>query len=189
MSPLGKRIVVLTMAWVLLVMVFIQIYDNVTGRGMPARVDAVPTSEAEVQPDETVTRLAALQSCVAADPDNLQCVLELAELYYAAGQYRSAQTHYEQAVRLEPHNASVLVKLAGTYIYQQNFEDATTTLQQAASLQPNSPEIHLLLGLSLSRLDPPRTDEAVAAWRKVIELAPGSTWAAQAEQYIQDAGP
>ena len=188
MSPLGKRIVVFTMMWVFLVMIVTQVYDNVTGKGMPARPASVGTPEPTVAPDENVTRLADLQSCMAANPNNLQCTLDLAALYYRGGQWPQAQVNYERAIKLDPHNVEVLLKLAGTYIYQQKFEQAVPTLQQAADLSPQSPEIHLLLGLSLSRLDPPRTEQAVAEWRKVIELAPGSTWATQASQYISEAG-
>jgi len=188
MSPLGKKIVVFTMLWVFLVMIVMQAYDNVTGRGAPARpVAGTPTVEATAGPDEAVTRLAELQSCLAADPQNLQCVVELADLYYAAQLWPQAQVNYELAINLDPHNVRLLLRLAGTYIYQQKFPEATTTLQQTATLQPDSPEIHLLLGLALSKLEPPRTDEAIAEWQRVIELAPGSDWAEQAAIYINEA--
>src|SRR5688500_1600979 len=107
MSPLGKRIVVLTMFWVFLVMIVSQIYDNATGRGMPAR-QLVPTPKAPVQPDEDIARLAELQSCVAANPNNLDCTLELAELYYTARQWPQAQVNFERAIQLDPHNVTIL---------------------------------------------------------------------------------
>jgi Flp pilus assembly protein TadD len=78
--------------------------------------------------------------------------------------------------------------LAGTYIFQQKFDQAVTTLQQAAILSPDSAEIHLLLGLALSKLEPPRIDEAVMEWKSVIELAPETPWAKQAQQYINESG-
>ena len=186
MSPLGKRIVVFFMLWVFLVMILVQVYDNVTGKGMPVRSAPTAVVQGPVEPDPDVTRLAELQTCVAANPDNLDCTLELGSLYYRAGQWPQAQVNYERAVKLAPGNVEALVKLAGTYIYQLMFEQAATTLSRAVTLQPDSPEIHLLLGLALSKLDPPRKDEAIAEWRKVIDLAPGSTWAAQADSLIVD---
>jgi len=96
--------------------------------------------------------------------------------------------NYERAIKQQPHNVEALLRLAGTYIYQQKFEQAVPTLQQAALLSPKSPEIHLLLGLSLSKLDPPRREEAVAEWRSVISLAPGTPLATQAAAYIDEAG-
>ena len=110
MNTLGKRIVVFLMVWVLLVMTLIQLYDNVTGKGMPAK-QATPSADAAVTPDAGVTRLAELQTCVAADPKNLQCTLDLADLYYGAGQWPQAQVNYESAVKLDPHNASVLLNV------------------------------------------------------------------------------
>ena len=188
MSPLGKRVVVFTMLWVLLVMTLSQIYDNVTGKGMPPRSDAVATVEPTVQPDADIARLAELQSCVAANPEDLECLSELGELYYAAGQYPQAQVNFERAVRLKPRDDHLLLRLAGCYIYQQKFEQAAATLQEAAAIRPDSPEIHLLFGLALSRLNPPRTDEAVSEWRKVIELAPRTALASQAAQFINETG-
>jgi tetratricopeptide (TPR) repeat protein len=189
MSPLGKRIIVMFMGWVLLVMVVLQVYENATGKNAPrndlaASGTAVPT----VGPDPQVQRLADLQICVANNPNNLQCTLDLAGLYYQAGQYPQAQVNYERAALLSPHDYAILLKLAGSYIYQQKFEQAASTLQDAAALKPDSPEIHLLLGLSLSKLDPPRMTEAVAEWRKVIALQPNSSLADQARQYIDEAG-
>ena len=189
MSPLGKRIIVFFMLWVFLVMILIQVYDNVTGKGMPASRPATPVAQAPVEPDKGVVKLAELQSCVAADPNNFSCTLQLGALYYAAGQWPQAQVNYERAVKLQPNNVEVLVKLAGTYIYQLGFSRAATTLTQAATLQPNSPEIRLLLGLAYSKQDPPKRTEALAEWRKVIELAPGSPWATTAISFIESLAP
>lgn len=190
MNSLGKRILVYTMLWVILVMVVAQVYDNLTGRGMPPKAEDTSTAAAlaAVTPDPSVTHLANLQSCVASDPNNLQCVTDLANLYYQAQQWGPAQTNYEQAVKLNPHDASLLLKLAGTEIYQDSFDAAIPTLQQAETLRPDAPEIHLLLGLALAKVTPPRTDEAAAQWRKVEQLAPGSAWATQASQYLSELG-
>jgi len=188
MNPLGKKIVVYGMGWVLLVMVLSQIYDNVRGKGMPVQAITAPTAVADATPDALQARLAELQECLGGDPNNLQCTLELAGIYYAEQQWPQAQVNYERAVQLDPHNVQSLLKLAGTYIFQQKFENAVPTLQQAATLSPESAEIHLLLGLALSKLDPPRTDEAVQEWRSVISLAPDSAWAKQAALYIDESG-
>lgn len=188
MSPLGKRILVLLMMWVFLVMIVSQVYDNVTGRGMPARKEATPAAQAAATPDQTIQQLADAQSCVASDPKNLPCALDLANIYYNLGQYPQAQTAFENVIKLDPHNVGALVKLAGSYIRQQKFEQALPTLEQAVSLQPDSPELHLLLGLALSRASPPQTQRAVAEWRRVLSLAPGSKWSDQARQYITEAG-
>lgn len=188
MNPLGKKIVVYGMAWVLIVMIMSQIYDNVRGKGMPVQTVAVPTAIAGVTPDADISRLAELQNCVASDPQNVQCTIELAAFYYAAKQWPQAQVNYERAVKLDPHNVQSLLKLSGTYIFQQKFDQAVSTLQQAAVLSPDSAEIHLLLGLSLSKVNPTRMDEAVKEWKSVIDLAPETTWAKQAQQYINESG-
>jgi cytochrome c-type biogenesis protein CcmH/NrfG len=177
------------MMWVVLAMVVLQIYDNVTGKGIPMQEpSAVATVEPMVLPDQQVQQLANLQSCVASNPNNLQCTLDLGAFYYQAGQYPEAQVTYEKANQLSPHNYEILLKLAGSYIFQQKFPQATASLQEASLLKPDSPEIHLLLGLALSKLDPPRMTDAINEWRRVISLQPGSSLAQQAQQYINAAG-
>jgi cytochrome c-type biogenesis protein CcmH/NrfG len=188
MNPLGKRIIVFLMFWVLVVMAVAQLYDNITGRGAPAQAaEPTPVAESTAGPDQDVQRLADLQACVAADPTNLECSSQLADYYYQAKQYAQAEVEYKRAVGLDPHNSQLLLRLAGSYIFQQKFDLAADTLRQAVVLQPNSPEVRLLLGLALSRKDPPDIDAAVEEWRKVIELAPGTDLASQASSYINEA--
>ena len=190
MSPLGKRVIVYFMFWVLVVMAVAQLADNITGRNAPARTaEAVPTVLPTAGPDDDIQRLADLQTCVAADPTNLQCTTDLAAYYYDAGQYPQAEVEYRRAVELDPHNSQWLLRLAGSYIFQQKLEEAAQTLRQAADLAPNSAEVRLLLGLALSRMDPPQTDAAIVEWRKVIELAPGTELAQQASSYINESQP
>jgi len=184
MNSLGKRIIVYTMVWVILVMIIAQLYDNFTGRNAPPSQASTAAAALPVDtPDPDVQHLADLQSCVASDPNNLQCVTDLANLYYDGQQWDMAQTNYLQAVKLNPHDASLLLKLAGTQIYQDQFKDAVPTLQKAEALQPDAPEIHLLLGLALSKLQPAQMPQAVAEWRQVLRLSPNSAWATQASQY------
>jgi cytochrome c-type biogenesis protein CcmH/NrfG len=189
MSPLGKRIVVFFMLWVFVVMIALQLYNNVTGKGIPMKeASPIATAEPSVVPNQQIQQLANLQGCIASDPSNLQCTLDLAGLYYQRGDYAEAQLTYEKANQLSANNYEILLKLAGSYIFQQKFPQAASTLQQASILRPDSPEIHLLLGLSLSKLDPPRMNDAIAEWRKVISLQPDSSLADQARQYINNAG-
>jgi len=193
MSPLGKRIIVFFMLWVLLVMVLLQVYDNIRGRGTFAagpNMELTPTVfPITGTPDTGITQLADLQNCVASNPNNVDCTIRLAQLYYDLKQWPQAQTNFERAIMLQPHDANLLRKLAGTLIYQLKFDEALTTLDQALAIEPNGPELHLVRGLVLGKLNPPRTDEAVAEWRKVVELAPGTDLAQQATILIDETKP
>ena len=182
MSPLGKRIIVLMMFWVFLVMIFIQVYDNFKNSSAQS-TEAAPT----VGPDPAISRLADLQACVAADPNDFDCTLELGETYYDNKQWELAQVNLERALALDGDNITARVKLAGTLIYQNQFDQAIPVLNGAVQLNPNSAEIYLLLGLALSKVEPSREAEALVAWRKVIELAPNTALAQQAAIFIEEA--
>jgi cytochrome c-type biogenesis protein CcmH/NrfG len=176
------------MFWVFLVMIFTQVYDNVTGRGMPPRApqqaDVEPTPAG---PDPAITLLAELQTCVAATPQNLDCTLDLADLYFVNRQWVQAQMNYERAVQLDPQNFLAWRRLAASIIYQDQFDKAVPVLQKAAQLDPRSAEVQLLLGLALSRVEPPREEEAIVAWQRVLQIAPDTDLARQAAAYILEA--
>lgn len=186
MSPLVKRILVLIMFWVFLFMIVSQVYDSIRGNGTTSAQTTAssPASLSGPTPDPTIQAIANDESCIAADSKNVACLEDLGNLYYGLGQYPQAQTAFESAIRLDPHNVGVLVKLAGSYIRQSEFDKALLTLQQAVAIEPDSPELHLLLGLALDKANPPQTAQAKSEWQQVIKLAPGTTWAQQAQQYI-----
>ena len=96
---------------------------------------------------------------------------------------------YERAVQLEPHNPDLLLQLAAAQLRLTQINAARDTLLQASTLAPDRADIHLLLGLALSKSTPPDPVGAAREWERVQQLAPGSDLARQAEALLAGSSP
>lgn len=103
--------------------------------------------------------------------------------YYNKKEYEMAERYYLDALNLEPRFLLAMLGLGRTYIAMGRTSDATGVLEKAAETYPNTPEIYLDLAdaYKTSR----NTQKALAAYRKVIELAPKSVMAYKADKEIK----
>ncbi len=189
MSYTAKRIIVLLMAWGLLVFVGVTVRINLNTPPLPVLTPTAAPAAAAPVDTAAPDRMAALQATLDHDPANLPALVELAGLFYGQHDWASAITLYQRAQALDPHGVDVLVHLAAAQLYALHFAEARTTLGQAAQLAPRRPDIHLLLGLALSRQAPPDLAGAGAEWRQVIALAPGTSLAQQAQELLNGGTP
>jgi predicted O-linked N-acetylglucosamine transferase (SPINDLY family) len=84
------------------------------------------------------------------------------------GDLRNALLKLSRAAQLAPGDGNILKSLARAQLAMQ-MSEASPTAQQAARLLPGDPEAWNVLGLALEKPDP---EQALAAWRKAIVLAP-----------------
>lgn len=104
----------------------------------------------------------------------------------------NAADAYGRALELDPDNAAVLAdRGASACFYGAGAAEETYVAQgladtaRALELAPDDPRALLSHGYCLVYARPPRTDEAVASWRRLVELVPAdSPIAGQAEQLI-----
>ncbi len=183
MSYTGKRITILLMAWGLLLFVGITFRINVTTPPLPS---LTPSPQPTPAPGD---QAAALRQTLATDPNNLDALVQLAGLDYDQQNWTEAISLYQRALVIDPHNVDVLVHEAAAQLYSLQFADAESTLRQAADLAPDRADIHLLLGLALSRDTPPDDAGARVEWQKVIALAPDTALAQEAQNLLTAATP
>ncbi len=84
---------------------------------------------------------------------------------------------YERALELDPTNATVRSDLAVSLCHygtgtddQEYVKQGLQEAQQAASDDPEDPRVLLNLGTCLVSTNPPRTDEALQQWRKILVM-------------------
>jgi cytochrome c-type biogenesis protein CcmH/NrfG len=181
MSYTVKRVILLVMAWGLIVFTGLQVRANLTDTPPVPAVAPGPTAT----PDEET----ALQQTLERNPGDVTAMAQLAQLLYDQGDYEGAGLLYERAVQVDPHNPDLLLQLAATQLRRVQLEEARATLQQAILIAPDRPDILLLLGLTLSKVTPPDLAGAATAWRQVIQLAPGTDLARQAQDLLNDLTP
>ena len=85
-------------------------------------------------------------------------------------QFPQAAKHLAEAISLKPGEPLYLRNLGQVFERAGKLKDGLRYYEAAAKLRPQDPDLQLLLGCALSRLQ--RQDEAEACFRRVIELKP-----------------
>lgn len=100
--------------------------------------------------------------------------------YYNKKEYNLAEKYYKDALKIEPRFAIALSGLGKTYIATGRISEAIAALEKAVKNSPNSAELYLDLAdaYRLSR----EYKKALDAYSKVIELAPDSPLAVDAQK-------
>jgi tetratricopeptide (TPR) repeat protein len=89
------------------------------------------------------------------------------------GNINQARSYFENALRFQPENSTILIYYAALLVRTGNAAQALPYAQRAARAAPNSPDAYTMLGYAQFASD--RTKEAVASWKRSLELRPDST--------------
>lgn len=111
-----------------------------------------------------------LEEAVAADPDNVDVLRDLADALLAEGRVEEAVRAVKRVVELQPGDAAALVDLAHAVHASGHFEEAIAYLEQ--TLEHDVGNIPALRGLVGMYREAGRLEEALAAGRKVISYRP-----------------
>jgi len=100
--------------------------------------------------------------------------------FYNKQEYKLAEKYYRDALELEPNFIIALLGLGRTYIAMESTADAVAILEKAVKNYPRFAESYFYLAkaYSLSR----EYKKAISAYNKVVELAPESTLAREAQK-------
>jgi len=100
--------------------------------------------------------------------------------YYNKKEFKLAEKYYQDALKIDPRFVIALSGLGKTYIATGRIPEAIAALERAVKNSPNSAELYLNLANAyrLSR----EYKKALRAYSKVIELAPDSPLAVDAQK-------
>ncbi len=100
--------------------------------------------------------------------------------YYNKKEYRLAEKYYQDALKIEPEFVIALRGLGKTYIAMGRIPEAISILEKATKNSPRFAELYFDLAnaYTLSR----KYKKALSAYKKVIELAPDSPLAVDAQK-------
>jgi cytochrome c-type biogenesis protein CcmH/NrfG len=143
---------------------------------------AMPQAQAPRQLDQAEAQ--RLQTVAEKNPGDAKARVDLGNIYFDAERYPEAIAWYQQALKIHPNDADVSTDLAVCYYYSN---DSDRALQQfEASLKANPTHVKTLLNqgivLAFGKQD---LKGAVAAWEKLIQLAPTSPEAETARKALQ----
>ncbi len=107
------------------------------------------------------------------------------------GRWLQATNAYSQALALDPGNAPARADMGASSCFygagtgDQSFvRTGLAEVNRAAANAPDDARVLLSLGHCLVSADPPRTDEAISAWQRIIERNPSSPLVSQAQILI-----
>jgi peptidase MA superfamily protein/tetratricopeptide repeat protein len=89
------------------------------------------------------------------------------------GNIAQSRQYFESALRFQPNNSTILVYYSALLVRTGNAAQALPYAQRAVAAAPNSPDAYTMLGYAQFASD--HTKEAVASWKRSLELRPDST--------------
>jgi tetratricopeptide (TPR) repeat protein len=93
---------------------------------------------------------------------------------WKANDLAKAEKAFDAALAIDPLHVKSLVNLSRVLIDQKRFDEALDRLSHASGIEPTSNEVHRLLGRTLNAQG--KTDAAVEAYRRAIELNERDVW-------------
>ncbi len=128
--------------------------------------------------------LAQLDSAVAAQPENVQLLVDRAKQLGAMGRYSAARADLEHALLLDPANLAVRTALGIVLLRKGLWGDAVPHLREVVAEESWSPTAWFYLGEALNHIDD--LDGALAAYVRAAELDPRHAKALHAQGMVLD---
>lgn len=122
--------------------------------------DLVPTYEARLRDN----------------PNDVNTMLILANLYQNRGEYPAAIAWYEQAVALKPEDVEARLAFGKALASYGQSYDAEAQYKKALEYNNRSAKAEYYLGELYDRTNPPRPDEAKIHYARASELEPEGSW-------------
>lgn len=142
----------------------------------------------EPTPDYGVNQIATQQAIVDQDPGNAAQQVSLAAMLANSGRMNEAIPVYEQAIKLEPDNVENRLSFAQALDMNGMREDAEAQYLKVIELDPRNHTAHYYLGKMYLSWQPRRTEEGVEHLTRVVEIAPDSFYAEQAQGILDTMG-
>jgi tetratricopeptide (TPR) repeat protein len=104
------------------------------------------------------------------DPDNVDVLYHLADLYDRSGMYEKATESYQRVIELQPDKGYAYLKLGTAFSRMGKPEKALEPLTKATELLPKPDVAFNNLGMAYGKLN--RFDEEIAALNQALAIRP-----------------
>ena len=130
----------------------------------------------------------SLRERIAADPEDVESMLSLATLLATEGELREAVDWYERALMIEPNNVEIRLSFANALATAGERADAEVQYEMALAVEPENVDAHFYRAELYRQWEPPRIEEAIRDYRRVIELDAASYLAERAAEELDALG-
>jgi len=139
--------------------------------GCKKKQPPVPVGEGEPIRLNTVAEIANYKEILRKDPNNLQALIGIGNLYFDSKQDLLAIENYRKALVMDPTNANVRTDMAICYRRRGNPVQAIEELKKAISTTPRHAQSRYNLGLILIH-DMRDVEGGIKAWEALLESVP-----------------
>ncbi len=175
------------------ILAMLVVFSLIAGAVGTAIVDGLTSPDRSDEPisldDDTPDEYEALLRQEAEDnPDDAATLSLLANYLAQTGRLTEAITWYEQALALEPENWLVRLDFARSLADGEKRTDAEFQFKKIIEGQPDDEQAHYYLAELYRNWVPERIPEAVAEYRRTIEVGAGTYVAELAGQALTELG-
>jgi tetratricopeptide (TPR) repeat protein len=200
-TPANPQSMQIAIASALLVLIVVSSLLITNWNTITAGSAATPVPTAEASPlEQYETAIEQAKQATEQAPGDPQAWITLGNFYYDSVQivrenmpdstlyqqrlprWLEASQAYDRALALQPDNASVRADRGASLCYygagvgdQAFVEQGIRDVRSAAQARPDDPLVQLNLGNCLINALPPQTEEALATWQRVVQLAPADS--------------
>jgi cytochrome c-type biogenesis protein CcmH/NrfG len=150
--------------------------------GTPTQAQGTPAQQKELLDQSVAPLLEALK----ANPDDVDTIVKVGNLYYDGQQYQEAVKYYRLAAKSQPKNPDLLTDLGTSLWYTGDADGAIAEFQKALKYEPYHPGTLFNLGIVRwqGKSDP---KGAVEAWEELLQKNPNYPQKQQLQEYIEKA--
>ena len=132
-----------------------------------------PTSSPAAGGQNLAVAIKQHEDQVVREPNNAEAWEHLGNLYYDSGAPEKAISAYDKTLEIRPGNTSVLVDRGVMYREIKAYDKALESFRAALDINPKHEHALFNSGVVL-HFDLKRTEEALQAWRKLVEINPNA---------------
>ncbi|MEK6778169.1 MAG: tetratricopeptide repeat protein [Candidatus Deferrimicrobiota bacterium] len=166
MKRSGKKI---SVSWKLVAMATLAIL--LTAPAGCRKKEAPPVGEGETINLNALSQIDNYKEILKKDPNNLQALINIGNLYFDTRQDLLAIEHYRKALAMDPRNVNVRTDMAVCFRRAGNPDRAVEELKKAISMDPRHAQSRYNLGIILIS-DKNDVEGGIRAWEALLENIP-----------------
>lgn len=150
---------------------FFTYLEKPASKNQNPQADSPAPQDQEAMMQQIFSTIEELKKTVEKDPENLQALITLGNLYYDASKFEEAVVYYQRALKLDPKNPDVWTDMGTMYRQLGNIDSSLICYQKAVQFNPQHKSGWFNLGI-VYLFDKKDDKKAVWAWKKFVELSP-----------------
>jgi cytochrome c-type biogenesis protein CcmH/NrfG len=117
------------------------------------------------------TKAAPLIDNLKSDPNNVDLLKQVGNIYKATHQFKDAATYYDKIVQIDPKNVAMRTELASCLYYNGDVDGALSQLQQSLRYDPK--DANSLFNLGVIKWQGKQDAKgALTAWQELLKTNP-----------------